>query len=247
MNGKLILVTGASSGIGRATAEGFVRRGARVLLLARNAERLEGLAHDIRKAGGEAAAFAIDLADTSQVPPLAETIIGKHGVPDILVNNAGAGQWKPFVETSADEARVMMELPYLAAFAVTRALLPAMLKRGSGQVAFVTSPASFMVWPNASAYIAARFALRGLAQALRADLRHTSIDVTLVTLGMVASPYWQHNPGSRRFLPHIPPLLMPEMSVGEAAETIIEAIAKRRHQVVRPAIFRLIFALGLSG
>ncbi len=247
MNSKLVLVTGASSGIGRATVEGFARRGARVLLLARGAERLEAVAAGIRKAGGEAAAFAIDLADTSRVPPLAETIIGEHGVPDILVNNAGAGQWKPFVETSADEARVMMELPYLAAFAVTRAFLPAMLKRGSGQVAFVTSPASFMVWPNASAYIAARFALRGLAQALRADLRHTSIDVTLVTLGLVASPYWEHNPGSRRFLPLRLPLVMPELSVGEAAETIIEAVEKRRRHVVRPAFFRLVFALGLSG
>ena len=138
------------------------------------------------------------------MPPLAETIIGEHGVPDVLVNNAGAGQWKPFVETSADEARAMMALPTLAAFAVTRAFLPAMLERGSGQVAFVTSPASFMVWPNASAYIAARFALRGLAEALRAELRHTPVGVTLVTLGAVASPYWQHNPGSRQFLPPRP-------------------------------------------
>ncbi len=214
-----------------------------MLLLARRADRLADAAAGIRAAGGEAAIYPIDLADTGRVPPLAEAIIGEHGVPDVLVNNAGAGQWKPFVETSADEARAMVDVPYLAAFAVTRAFLPAMLKRGSGQIAFVTSPASFMAWPNASAYIAARFALRGLAEALRAELRRTRIGVTLVTLGPVASPYWEHNPGSRRFLP----LHMPEMSVEQAAETVADAVKKRRRHVVRPAFFRLMFALGLSG
>lgn len=247
MIGKLVLVTGASSGIGRAAAELFARRGARVLLLARRADRLEEVAAGIRAAGGEAAAFAIDLADTQRTAQLAGTIIGDHGVPDVLVNNAGAGQWKPFVETSADEAGAMMAVPYLAAFAVTRAFLPAMLARGSGQIAFVTSPASFMVWPNASAYIAARFALRGLAQALRAELRRTQIGVTLVTLGPVASSYWEHNPGSRRFVPPALPLLMPELSVEQAAETVADAVKKRRRHVVRPAFFRLVFALGLSG
>ena len=247
VDGKLILVTGASSGIGRATAEGFARRGARVLLTARSAERLEEVAAGIRKSGGQAATYPLDLADSDRIPPLAEAIIGAHGVPDVLVNNAGGGQWKPFVETSTDEARGMMALPYLAAFTVTRAFLPAMLKRGSGQIAFVTSPASFMVWPNACGYIAARFALRGFAEALRADLRQTPIGVTLVTLGLVTSPYWEHNPGSRRFLPATVPLLMPELSVEEAAGTIVEAVARRRRHVVRPAIFRLLFALGLSG
>ena len=246
MSGKLVLVTGASSGIGRATAEGFARRGARVLLVARSADRLEAVAAGIRAAGGEAAVFAIDLADTAAVARLAASIAGEQGVPDVLVNNAGAGQWKPFVETSADEARAMIELPYLAAFAVTRAFLPAMLARGSGQIAFVTSPASFMVWPNACAYIAARFALRGLAQALQAELRHAPVGVSLVALGAVASPYWQNNPGSRRFMPRTVPLLMPELTVEEAAETILAAVEKRQRLAARPAIFRLLFALGIS-
>jgi short-subunit dehydrogenase len=247
LKSRLVLVTGASSGIGRAAAEGFARRGARVLLLARSAEKLDEVAAGIRGAGGEAAAFAVDLADTGRIAEVATAITGVHGIPDVLVNNAGAGQWKPFVETSAEEARDMMAVPTLAAFALTRAFLPAMLGRGSGQLAFVTSPASFIAWPNASAYIAARFALRGLAEALRAELRHSAIGVTLVTLGPVASPYWEHNPGSRQFLPRAIPLLMPELTVTQAAETVVTAVERRRRHAVRPAFFRLLFAFNLSG
>ena len=73
------------------------------------------------------------------------------------------------------------------------------------------------------------------------------LGVTLVTLGLVARAYWEHNPGSRRFLPATVPLLMPELTVEQAAETIVAAVARRRRHVVRPAFFRLLFALGLSG
>ncbi len=247
MNQKLVLVTGASSGIGRATAERFARNGARVLLVARSADKLNAVAQGIRTAGGWAATVPVDLSRAALVDAVTEALIAEHGVPDVIVNNAGAGQWKPFVETSSDEALRMMELPYLAAFAITRAFLPAMLTRGSGQVAFITSPASFIVWPNASAYIAARFALRGLAEALRAELRHTGIGVTLVTLGMVASPYWEHNPGSRRFMPRTVPLLMPELTVDQAAETIVGAVETAGAMWFGPGFYRLLFALGLSG
>ena len=245
--GKLVLVTGASSGIGRATAELFARRGARVLLMARSIAKLDEVAAGIRAAGGSAATFAVDLARASQVDSAAAAILTAHGTPDIVVNNAGAGRWKPFVETSTDEARHMMELPYLAAFAVTRAFLPAMLKRKSGRIAFVTSPGSFMVWPNASAYIAARFALRGFAEALRSEVRRSGIGVTLVTLGPVASPYWEHNPDSRRYMPRRLPLLMPELTVGQAAETIVGAVSAQRRVVVRPWVLRLVIALGRRG
>ena len=246
MTGTLVLVTGASSGIGKATAERLARRGATVLLLARSADKLAEVAAAIEAVGGKAHAYPVDLADTGATQATAAAIISTHGVPDIVVNNAGAGRWLPLIETSAEEARQMIELPYLAAFAVTRAFLPGMLKRGSGHIVSITSPASHIVWPNASAYIAARFALRGFTEALRAELRGTAIAVTLVTLGTVASPYWEHNPGSRQYLPKVPRWLLPELSVDQAAETIVEAIVHRRARVVRPAFYRVLFALGLN-
>ena len=143
------------------------------------------------------------------------------------------------METSAAEARAMIELPYLAAFAVTRALLPAMLARGSGQIVNVTSPASYMVWPNAAAYIAARQALKGFSDALRLEVAPRGLLVSLVVLGTVESAYWEHNPGSRERAPKgFAPL-----TTDQAAQAILRAIDKKRRYVVRPALFRLLFAL----
>jgi len=134
IGGKLVLVTGASSGIGRATAELFAERGARLILLARNTELLEEVAAGIRERGAKAAAFSVDLSQAQDVEAVAERIRREQGIPDIVVNNAGAGRWLPLVRTSLEEGRAMIELPYLAAFYVTRVFLPEMLQRGSGQI-----------------------------------------------------------------------------------------------------------------
>jgi short-subunit dehydrogenase len=208
MASRLVLVTGASSGIGEATAKLYAASGAHVLLLARDAER-----------GREA------------------------GTPNILINNAGAGRWLPLLDTSPQEARSMIEVPYLAAFYLTRALLPAMIARGSGSIACITSPASYLAWPNACAYIAARQALKGFTEGLRAELRGTGLSVTLVVLGIVESPYWKHNPGSREHMPKTNPTLMPTLSPEQAADAIFQGIEQRSRLVVKPAIFRALFVL----
>ena len=106
-----------------------------------------------------------------------------------------AVRWLATTETSVAEARAMIELPYLAAFAVTRACLPAMLARGGGQILNVTSPASNMVWPNAAAYIAARQTLKGFSDALRLEVAPRGLFVSLVVLGPVESSYWDAQSG----------------------------------------------------
>ncbi len=247
IDGKLVLVTGASSGIGRATAELAARKGARVILLARGTEQLAEVAAGIKEAGGNAVAYTVDLSQAADVTAIAERIREEQGVPDIIVNNAGAGRWLPLVRTSLEEARQMIEVPYLAAFYVTRMFLPEMIARGSGQIACVTSPASRMVWPNACGYIAARHALKGFAEALRTEMKGTGIGVTLVTLGTVASPYWEHNPGSRENVPRAIPLLMPDLTTAEAAETIVTAIETQKARVVRPWFFKVLFFFGAGG
>ncbi len=239
LDGKFALVTGASSGIGEATARALAARGARVALVARSAERLARVGQEIAAAGGRALVFPADLSDPDQAARACEAATAEAGAPDIVVNNAGAGRWLSTIETSPAQARAMIELPSLAAFAVTRAFLPAMLARGGGHIVNVTSPASYMVWPNATGYIAARQALKGFSDALRVEVSPRGLFVSLVVLGTVESAYWEHNPGSRE---HVPKGVAP-LTTDQAAQAILRAIDKRKRTVVRPALFRLLFAL----
>jgi short-subunit dehydrogenase len=243
MAAKLVLITGASSGIGEALAKRYGRAGAHVLLLARNAERLAAVADAIGECGGTATAFPIDLADANAIENTSAMIAREVGVPDVLINNAGAGRWLPLLKTTAKEALAMIEVPYLAAFNLTRAFLPHMLTRGSGTIACVTSPASYLTWPNANAYIAARHALKGFTDALRSEVRGAGISVTLVVLGTVETPYWQHNPGSRENLPKTNPALVPTLTPEQAAEAIFAGVEAGKRTVVKPAIFRALFLL----
>jgi uncharacterized protein len=237
--GKLALVTGASSGIGAATARALAGKGARVILVARSGDRLAQLAREIEAAGGSALAIECDLSSSDEISRMGEQVLEKVGTPDILINNAGSGRWLPTVETTPREARQMIELPYLAAFDVTRVFLPRLLAAGNGHIVNVTSPASYMVWPNAAAYIAARQALKGFSDALRTEVEAKGVFVSLVVLGVVESSYWEHNPGSREHASKaIPPL-----TTDQAADAIIKAIERRKRRLVSPAIFRAIFLL----
>ena len=243
MESRLVLITGASSGIGEATAKRYGASGAQVLLLARNPETLDDVAEAIRRAGGAATPYSVDLSDASAIAETSARIKREAGTPDILINNAGSGRWRPLVETTAEEALAMIEVPYLAAFNLTRAFLPEMLTRRSGAIACVTSPASYLVWPNASAYIAARHALLGFTEALRADVRGKGIDITLVVFGTVETPYWEHNPGSREHVPKSNPILAPILSAEEAAEAIFRSVEGRKRRVVKPGALRALFLL----
>jgi short-subunit dehydrogenase len=243
MTSKLVLITGASSGIGEATAKRYGAAGAHVLLLARNAERLYGVAHAIREAGGTATAFPIDLMGSGAIQELAARIESEIGTPDLLINNAGAGRWLPLVDTTPDDARTMIDVPYLAAFNLTRALAPSMIARRSGGIVFITSPASYLAWPNASAYIAARRALAGFAEALQSELKPTGLFVTLVVLGTVETPYWEHNPGSRENMPKTNPWLVPTLTPEQAAQAIFDGAEEKKRFVVKPAIFRALFVM----
>ena len=243
MASKLVLITGASSGIGEATAKRYGAAGAHVLLLARNAERLDGVAQVIRERGGTATTFPIDLSDAQAIKDVATRIESTIGTPDILINNAGAGRWLPFLDTTPEDARVMLDVPYLAAFNLTHAFAPAMIVRKSGGIVFITSPASYLAWPNASAYIAVRRALAGFAEGLRGELKPAGLFVTLVVLGAVDTPYWEHNPNSRENVPETDPRLIPTLTPEQAAEAIFEGVEKKKPTVVKPSLYRALFVM----
>lgn len=235
-SGKRLLITGASSGIGAATAEGAARRGATVALVARSADKLDAVARRIRQAGGTVTTHAFDVSDPEQVARLAAEV----PTPDVLFNNAGAGQWKPMLETEPAEAAGMMSAPYLAAFYTTRAFLPAMLARGSGVCAFMNSAASRLVWPGAAGYIAARWAVRGLFQAVRMETVGTGVRAAMATFAKVSSEYWQNNPGSEAHVPYVQ-RMVPVLSPEQVADAILDGLAAGRAEIIAPWHLRAFF------
>jgi uncharacterized protein len=239
VQGRIVLVTGASSGIGAATAKAMARQGGRVLLLARTQTALEQVADDIRAQNGEASVYPVDLADLAALERVAQTISTDIGTPDILVNIAGVGRWLFTEETRLEEAMQMLAVPYLAALALTRAFMPAMLQRKSGHIVNITSPIAYFAWPGATAFTASRWAMRGLTEALRADLYGTGIRVTLVVPAVTRTPYFEHNPGVQERLPKIATTLIPTLKPEHVAHAIVGAVEHNRRVVMVPWLLKL--------
>ena len=160
---KIVLITGASSGIGAAIAKAACQAGAdRILLMARSERRLGKVADEIKSKGGKAIVYPVDLTNPGEVQTVTQHILDPVGAPDILINNAGIGRWRFLCEMGTEESTDTMALLYFATAWVTRAFLPAMLERDSGHIVNISSVASRLAWPGATAYIAACRAMRGL-------------------------------------------------------------------------------------
>ncbi len=241
IKGKIVLITGASSGMGAATALEMAKAGAKeVLLLARNEDGLKKIAAGVESAGSKARVYPIDLTIAADVATMAQRIISEVGVPDVLINNAGSGQMKYLEDTSPQEIQQMMAMPYFAAAWLTREFMPGMLKRNSGHIVNISSVASRFVWPGATAYTAARWAVRGFTAALHADLYDTDIGVTLFESGYVDSPFWQNNPGSREHLPKIGSYI-PALTSEQVAQAIVAGVRGNKRLVVIPFMMKIIY------
>ena len=236
----IAVVTGASSGIGAATALALAREGWRVVLTARRAERLEEVAAAIRAAGGEAMPEAHDAADGTAVAAMAEHVGTAWGAPELVVNSAGAGVWRFLEETPAADILEMIGAPYLAAANTCQAFMAGMLPAGRGHFVHVGSPASLMPWPGATAYTASRWALRGLHEALCMDLVGTGLASSLVYFGEVSSEYFEANPDSHQHIPAIGrwiPVTTPE----RCAEVLLGVARRPRRVVFHPFALRLMW------
>lgn len=241
LRGTLVVISGASRGIGRATACALAEADARLALLARSPE-IETLAGELRSRGADARGYVVDVAHAEAVAACAARIRGEMGEPDIVINNAGAGRFLAVEETSADEAVAAMACPYFAAFFVTRAFLPEMIARGSGMIVNVNSPVSRFVWPGATAYAAARWAMRGFTAGLRGDLAGSGVRVLEAMPGKVSSTYFEHNPGSEERIPRIARWI-PTVSPERVATAIVRGIERDLRSVVLPFMLRFFLLL----
>ena len=231
---RLVLITGASSGVGAAASKAFCSDGTKVVLLARNPEMLHAVAQE---AGAVAVAIPCDLADPDAVAKMAKQVLAEHGCPDVIVHSAGAGQWKTVQDTTPQEAIIMMQAPYFAAFNVTHAFLPAMLARKSGVIISVNTPACMIAWPSCAGYAAARSALRGFSDALSQDLVGTGLHACNVIFGKIDSPYFENNPGVAEKLPTLDKLI-PTLSTDDCAAILKRLARKPRHTAIYPFMLR---------
>lgn len=241
LNSTIALVTGASSGIGAATARAMAKKGARVALLARTESALKTVAAEIAASGGEAKIYRVDLTDAVLVERTLDRIKFEMGEVDIVVNSAGAGRWLFTEETSPEEAVEMMAAPYFTAFNVTRFCLPDMLKRRRGHIVNINSPAARGAWPGAAGYIATRYALYGFTKALHLDLRGTGVNVTSVIASKVNSEYFSRNEGVTERLPGIGRLI-PTLTPEQVARAVVSGVEGNRREVVLPFMLKVFFA-----
>ncbi len=226
----MVVVTGASAGVGRATARAFAAQGADVGLLARGADGLQAAAKEVEAHGGRALAIPTDVSEPEAVERAAERIEDELGPIRVWVNDAMVTVMSPVAQMSADEFRRVTEVTYLGAVHGTLCALRRMKPRDRGTIVQVGSALSYRAIPLQSAYCASKHALRGFTDALRCELMHekSGVHITMVQLPALNTPQfeWSRIRFSKQPQP-VPPIYQPEV----AAEAIVFAAGARRREV----------------
>lgn len=222
--GRVVLVTGASSGIGQQLALRLGAAGAHVLLVARRIERLDETLERIEAAGGAGEVHGCDLADADDVDRLAKEVLDRHSSVDILVNNAGRSIRRPVMLTQDrfHDFERTMQLNYFGSLRLTMALLPSMRRRRAGHIVNVSTGAVLMRMPEFSAYVASKAAMEAFSDCAATELRHHRVHFTTVHMPLVRTPDVAQMDIWKPF---------PALTVDEAAELLCQAIVWRPKRI----------------
>lgn len=228
---KTCLITGASTGIGKALTSVFARNGFEVLAVARDKGKLKRLEESIG-GDGRVETISCDVSDSVQVDGLSEILNRRSKPIDVLINNAGVGTFKPLLDTEPEMWRRTLDVNLTGSFLVTRAVIPGMIARGAGHIFNMISVAGKKGFPNCSAYSASKFGLNGFTEVLREEMRAYKIKVTGVFAGAVETPFWDGIDGDFDRRQMVRPDDIADavwMAVNQSATSLVEEI------VVRPS------------
>lgn len=222
--GRVVLITGASSGIGRGLALQLARRGAHIGLLARRGDVLDEIASQINSHQGKAIALAADVRDAAEVRAAADRLRSEFGSIDVLIANAGIGGTTNAAELEPSEVTKLFEINVIGAVNSVAAVVPEMVREGRGQLVAISSLSAYRGLPKSAAYCASKAALSSFFESLRIDLSGKGVDVTIIHPGFIKTPL---TAGRKAKLPFL-------MEVDDAVEKIIQAIEKKRKSYAFP-------------
>lgn len=184
-----VLITGASTGIGRATALYLAVRGYKVIATSRSAARLEGLQSEATRRGRSVTCVELDINSDAAVSRAIPELIGEHGTIDVLVNNAGFGMWGPVEKLSDAELKSQFETNFFAAVRLMKAVLPAMIEQRSGTIVNISSALGRMGTPFNGAYVSSKFALEGISESLKTEVQPFGVRVAMVEPGLFRTDF----------------------------------------------------------
>lgn len=237
--GKVVVITGASSGIGEQSAEKFAKLHANVILVSRNEEQLQKISAKLSKYQTETFVYACDVSNKNQVDQMGKIIIEKFGTIDVLVNNAGFGIYNTVEKTKIDEMESQMSTNFLGMMYCTKAFLPQMLKQRSGHIVNVASVAGSIGIPGMAAYCASKFAMLGFSESLFHELKGTRVGITVVSPIMVRTNFFNHESFDK-----MPRYSTTSLDPKTVANAVVKAASSPRLEIVVPQFVR--FAIWLK-
>ncbi len=232
-SGKVVVITGASSGIGRESAINFAKLHASIVLVSRNRDRLEELAKDLSKFQTQVLVCVCDVSQNKQVTEMSRQVLERFGTVDVLVNNAGFGIYGNFNDLKPEEIESQMKTNYFGMIYCIKAFLPKMLKQKSGHIVNVASVAASFGIPAMAGYCASKFAMLGFSESLYHELKGSGVGITVVSPIMVKTNFFDHNSFNK----------MPKYTIALSAVTVAKAVARAasspRLEIVTPQFIRL--------
>jgi short-subunit dehydrogenase len=223
-SGKVVMITGASSGIGGALAVALAKRGAKLGLVARRADALGEVADQIKSAGSRALVLPADVRDADSLRQAAKKLQAELGPIDVLVANAGIGPSRDASEIDAAEVSNVININVVGASNSVAAVVPQMIARGQGQLVAISSLAAYRGLPRSAAYCASKAAVSAFFESLRLDLEPKGIAVTIIHPGFIKTPLTSGRDAQMPFL----------MELDDAVQKIVRAIEKRKKSYAFP-------------